>query len=152
MLHLSGCIQSVENGTGTPGTGESEGTPESGSGTESEESGIPETPSPEPGTPSYAFLAFRQALADRDYTAFLQYAHSSVLEEIPGEMTFNQMAQMISSYQPLSTIVIENEEIQGNSATITLSDNTDPNSVGTVQMEMEGGAWKIVREDWETSM
>jgi len=155
VLAASGCIATPIT---TPKMGEQ--MPAAGAG-DQEGEGVVSPPAFDPAeTPREAFEAYRKAIDERDVGAFKNSIPSDMLaameEQIPGGMTdenFKQLLALMSALLvPAGDIVIGEETIDGDSANWTVSDKNDPNNTGTIKFVKEDGTWKLLKEEWESSV
>ena len=66
------------------------------------------------------------------------------------EYTKTQLFPSLKSMMPpISSITITGESIVGNTATLSLKNNNDSKTTGTVTLKKESGLWKIEREAWK---
>jgi hypothetical protein len=112
------------------------------------------------GTPREAFEAYRQAIDDGDFDSFRKSVPSSIVrtmdEQIPGGMSdenFRQVFSMIKSFMvPVDDVLIEDEKSGSGWANWTVSDKDDPKTSGTISFEFEDGGWKVLKEEWKSSL
>lgn len=105
--------------------------------------------------PQAAFNAYRDAIANKDIEAFRKNIDSGVLAEMESnlgaltgdtaDMIFGIMATFMVD---INDVVIENENIVGDTAEWTVSEKGKPGSAGIITFKKESGSWKVVEEKW----
>ena len=86
----------------------------------------------------------------RQYGSQNQIAKLAEAQNAPAAFRESLVSLMRSSIPPAQEITTIQENINGSTATLTVS-STKPNTAGTVTMVLENGQWKMEKESWKTS-
>lgn len=90
-------------------------------------------------------LAVSIEYATQDRATFFRNQSAQVTEDMKTQL-FPSLKSMIP---PISSVTIVNENIVGNTATLSLKNNNDAKTTGTVTLKKESGVWKIEGEAWK---
>jgi hypothetical protein len=101
------------------------------------------------GEPAKAYLAFDKSVAAGDMAAVKRGVSAEQAKQMSGE-DFKKMFPLMQAMRS-KNVKITGGTIDGNTATLlaTGKDGKDTSN-GKITMVMEGGAWKVQREEWKT--
>ena len=118
-------------------------------------------PTSSASTPTEIFTEFRKKFDaaktfDEALAINLDYVTKNKVSEFKNQLTqvsAEMKAQLFPTIKlmipPLSSVTIVSEKITGDTATLSLKNNSDSKLVGTVTLKKESGVWKIEGEAWK---
>jgi hypothetical protein len=112
-------------------------------------------------TPTATFIKFRTEFDatttfDAALATSIRYAtkakaasFSSQSLQVTPEMKASLFPSLKLMVPPISAVTVVSENINGDTATLSLKNNTNPKETGTVTLQKESGVWKIEGENWK---
>ena len=112
---------------------------------------------------SDVFQGYRKSLEDHSFDDYKKYVAAASIVELETlfqeeedreefNKAFIQIASLIIAFAPdVDDVIVEQETIDGDSATWTVSDKSNPDNKGTITFVKEDGQWKMLEESWEES-
>jgi len=101
--------------------------------------------------PSKAYAAYYRALMSGDKDELLKHLASEVVKQAD-EKSINMVIELTQAMNP-TTLNIIGSEVKGNEAQLKAEGFRDgAKSTGLIQMKLEGGEWKVVKDSWKGDM
>jgi hypothetical protein len=101
--------------------------------------------------PSKAYAEYYRALMSGDKDELRKHLASEILKEADEE-TISIVIELTQTMNP-TTLKIMGSEVKGNEALLKAEGFRDgQKSIGSIQMKLEDGAWKVVKDSWDGKM
>lgn len=100
------------------------------------------------GDPAKAWQAYRKAIASGDIAA-IRKSVAKELQKDTESPDFKEMLGVIQAMQP-KKVKVNGGSVDGDTATLRVTNLDEKNATGTITMKRESGQWKLQKESWKT--